>query len=143
MNFRNTKTKTYGTRFNVHGTRRRPLDTAYDGPRSGVSTIILTGIATHVGVESTARDAFERGYQLVFVEDATSSPSAEAHAHSFKMIFSRIGRIRDTGATLGMLGRRCPRAHPERGRRAPLIEPVERETTSERHPHGHDALPIA
>lgn len=71
--------------------------------RRGVSTIVLTGIATHVGVESTARDAFERGYQQVFVEDATSSPSAEAHAHSFKMVFSRIGRIRSTAAALEMI----------------------------------------
>lgn len=72
--------------------------------RRGITTIILTGIATHVGVESTARDAFERGYQQVFVEDATSSPSASAHAHCFSAVFPRMGRVRKTGDVLAMFG---------------------------------------
>src|SRR5262249_27046914 len=37
--------------------------------RRGISTIVLAGIATNFGVESTARDAWERGYGLVVVED--------------------------------------------------------------------------
>jgi nicotinamidase-related amidase len=69
-----------------------------------VSTIVLAGIATHIGVESTARDAFEHGYQQVFVEDATASPSAEAHANSFKFVFPRIGRVRSTEQVLDALG---------------------------------------
>jgi nicotinamidase-related amidase len=72
--------------------------------RRGVSTIVLAGIATHIGVESTARDAFEHGYQQVFVEDATASPSAEAHANSFKFVFPRIGRVRSTEQVLDALG---------------------------------------
>lgn len=72
--------------------------------RRGITTIILTGIATHVGVESTARDAFERGYQQIFVEDATSSPSAPAHAHCFSAVFPRMGRVRKTDDVLAMLG---------------------------------------
>ena len=35
--------------------------------RRGIDTILLAGISTNVGVESTARDAFERGYEQVFV----------------------------------------------------------------------------
>ena len=38
--------------------------------RRGIRTVIMTGIATNFGVESTARDAQERGYQLIFAEDA-------------------------------------------------------------------------
>lgn len=72
--------------------------------RRGVTTIILVGIATHVGVESTARDAFERGYQQIFVEDATSSPSGPAHAHCFSVVFPRMGRVRKTDEVLAMLG---------------------------------------
>lgn len=55
---------------------------------------MLAGIATHIGVESTARDAYERGYDQVFVEDAMASPSAEAHAMTLRSVFPRIGKLR-------------------------------------------------
>ncbi len=64
--------------------------------RRGIRTIVLAGLSTNVGVESTARDAFERGYDQVFVSDAMASPSAEAHANTLKFTFPRMGRIRDT-----------------------------------------------
>src|SRR5206468_3073727 len=64
--------------------------------RRGISTIVLAGISTNVGVESTARDAFERGYEQVFVSDAMASPSAEAHANTLKFTFPRLGRTRAT-----------------------------------------------
>jgi nicotinamidase-related amidase len=62
--------------------------------RRGIRTIILAGIATNIGVESTARAAFDLGYELVFAEDAMSSFSAEAHASSINWIFPRMGRVR-------------------------------------------------
>jgi nicotinamidase-related amidase len=62
--------------------------------RRGIRTIVLTGISTNFGVESTARDAWERGFSLVLVEDATAAFSAEAHAFAFATIFPRIGRVR-------------------------------------------------
>lgn len=71
--------------------------------RRGVRTLVLAGISTHVGVESTARDAYERGYEQVFVSDATAAPSAEAHANTFKFVFPRIGRIRSTEQVLAAL----------------------------------------
>ena len=64
--------------------------------RRGIDTIVLCGIATSIGVESTARFAFEYGYQQIFAEDACSSFSAADHEHTFKTIFSRLGRIRKT-----------------------------------------------
>jgi nicotinamidase-related amidase len=64
--------------------------------RRGVKTIVLAGISTHVGVESTARDAYERGYAQVLVADAMASPSAEALANTLKFVFPRIGLIRST-----------------------------------------------
>jgi nicotinamidase-related amidase len=64
--------------------------------RRGIQTIVLAGLSTNVGVESTARDAFERGYDQVFVADAMASPSAEAHANTLKFTFPRMGRIRNT-----------------------------------------------
>jgi nicotinamidase-related amidase len=62
--------------------------------RRGIRTIVIGGIATNFGVESTARDAFERGYGLVFVEDAMAGLSAEAHSFAISTIFPRIGRVR-------------------------------------------------
>ncbi len=71
--------------------------------RRGIGTIILCGISTNFGVESTARDAFERGYQQVFVEDACSARAAEDHAFVFRTIFPRIGRVRQTEEVLQAL----------------------------------------
>lgn len=71
--------------------------------RRGVGTIILCGISTNVGVESTARDAFERGYQQVFVEDAMAAREAEDHRHTVSTLFPRIGRIRSTDDVLAAL----------------------------------------
>ena len=64
--------------------------------RRAVRTIVLGGIATNFGVESTARDAYERGYAQVFVEDAMTSVTAEAHEFVVKNIFPRIGNVRST-----------------------------------------------
>ena len=72
--------------------------------RRGIRTIVLGGIATNMGVESTARDAFERGYELIFVEDAMSSMTTEWHTFSVTQIFPRIGRVRSTEDLLAALG---------------------------------------
>jgi len=72
--------------------------------RRGVRTIILCGIATNFGVESTARDAWERGYAIVFAEDAMAGLSAEAHQFAVGTIFPRLGRVRPTAAVLGAVG---------------------------------------
>lgn len=72
--------------------------------RRGVDTILLTGVSTNVGVESTARDAFERGYQQVFVEDAMAARDADEHAHTVRTLFSRLGRVRSSAAVLAALG---------------------------------------
>jgi nicotinamidase-related amidase len=71
--------------------------------RRGIDTIVLCGIATNWGVESTARDAFEHGYQQVFVEDAMSARAAEEHAHTVSTLFPRIGRVRSTAEVLAAL----------------------------------------
>jgi nicotinamidase-related amidase len=71
--------------------------------RRGVKTIILCGIATNVGVESTARDAWERNYNLVFAEDAMASATPGGHEFTIKTTFPRIGRVRRTSDILAML----------------------------------------
>lgn len=70
--------------------------------RRGVQTIVLGGIATNIGVESTARQAWEHGYALLIAEDITSGTSAESHAFAFDHIFPRISRIvNSTNLVLG------------------------------------------
>ena len=64
--------------------------------RRGIRTIVIGGIATNFGGESTARDAYERNYALVFVEDAMAGVTAEAHQFAIASIFPRIGRVRST-----------------------------------------------
>ncbi|MFJ7155547.1 isochorismatase family protein [Streptomyces sp. NPDC101118] len=72
--------------------------------RRGVDRIVLAGISTSIGVESTARSAWELGYRLVFAEDATTDLDAASHAHTFTKIFPRIGRVAATDAIVDALG---------------------------------------
>jgi nicotinamidase-related amidase len=62
--------------------------------RRGIDTIVLAGIATNMGVESTARQAFEKDLNVVLIEEAMSSFSAAAHEFAVRSIFPRIGRVR-------------------------------------------------
>ena len=71
--------------------------------RRGVRSIVLAGIATSIGVESTGRFAWELGYDVVFVEDASSNGDGAMHENSFKKVFPRIGRVRSTAAVLAAL----------------------------------------
>jgi nicotinamidase-related amidase len=66
--------------------------------RRGVHTIVLGGIATNIGVESTARSAAEHGYELVIAEDLCSSLSAEMHAFSVTHILPRLARVTQSDA---------------------------------------------
>jgi len=71
--------------------------------RRGMKTIVLCGIATNYGVESTARFAYEYGYQQIFAEDAMASMSAEMHAASVNFVLKRLGRVRSTEEILSAL----------------------------------------
>ncbi|MFY9779126.1 MAG: hydrolase [Candidatus Baltobacteraceae bacterium] len=64
--------------------------------RRGVTNIVLAGIATSIGVESTARDAWERAYNLAFAADAMTDMNASAHARALELIFPRLGEIGTT-----------------------------------------------
>jgi nicotinamidase-related amidase len=64
--------------------------------RRGITTIVLCGIATNMGVESTARFAAEYGYQQIFAEDAMSAMSGEEHTFTVTKTLPRIGLVRKT-----------------------------------------------
>ncbi len=74
----------FGTDLDVHLRRR------------GIRTLLLAGISTNVGVEATARTAFEHGYHAVFAEDAMSARNADLHEHAVHRFFPTIGRVRST-----------------------------------------------
>jgi nicotinamidase-related amidase len=59
----------------------------------GVTTVVFGGIATNLGVESTARAAGDLGYDLVFVEDAMSALTQAEHEASVKLDFPRLGAV--------------------------------------------------
>ena len=59
--------------------------------RRNITQIVLAGISTRIGVETTARQAAERGYNISFALDAMRDSAPEAHDNSIKYIFPRIG----------------------------------------------------
>jgi nicotinamidase-related amidase len=62
----------------------------------GVTQVVLSGISTSLGVESTARQAFESGYNVTLAIDAMTDTNADAHHNSITRIFPRLG---ETGST--------------------------------------------
>jgi nicotinamidase-related amidase len=62
----------------------------------GVTQIVLAGISTSAGVESTARSASDYGYHVVLATDAMSDPDAESHRHSVERVFPKLGETATT-----------------------------------------------
>ncbi|MEV7419581.1 isochorismatase family protein [Streptomyces sp. NPDC089919] len=61
-----------------------------------VDTVVMAGLVTTLGVESTARAAADHGYDVEFVEDAMSGLTAEEHAFAVHHTFPRFGEVRTT-----------------------------------------------
>jgi nicotinamidase-related amidase len=71
--------------------------------RRGITQIVLTGVATSIGVESTARAAFEHGYHVTLATDAMTDLNPEAHTNSIERIFPRLGESGTTAEVLHLL----------------------------------------
>jgi nicotinamidase-related amidase len=71
----------------------------------GATQVVLAGIATSIGVESTARSAYEHGYHVVLVTDAMTDRDPAAHDNSVERIFPKLGETATTGEILDMLER--------------------------------------
>jgi nicotinamidase-related amidase len=69
----------------------------------GVTGIVLTGVATSIGVESTARSAQEHGYNVTLATDAMTDMNQEAHDNSISKIFPRLGETGTTDEILNLL----------------------------------------
>ncbi|WP_404714140.1 isochorismatase family protein [Sphingomonas sp. MMS24-J13] len=62
----------------------------------GVTQVVIAGIATGTGVEATARQAYEQGFNVTLAIDAMTDMRPEAHDYSISKVFPRLG---ETGAT--------------------------------------------
>ncbi|NEC08590.1 isochorismatase family protein [Streptomyces sp. SID7909] len=72
--------------------------------RRGVTQVVVAGIATSIGVESTARSAHEHGYHVTLATDAMTDMSGEAHDNSLQRIFPRLGETGTTDEIVKLLG---------------------------------------
>jgi nicotinamidase-related amidase len=69
----------------------------------GVTQIVLTGVATSAGVESTARSAHDLGYHVTLVVDAMTDRDSASHTHCVEKIFPRLGETAKTEDVLKLL----------------------------------------
>ena len=68
-----------------------------------MTQVVVVGIATTMGVESTARAAHEHGYDVVLAIDAMTDFTAEAHDNSVQRIFPALGETGTTDDILALL----------------------------------------
>ena len=69
----------------------------------GVTQVVVIGVATSIGVESTARYAYELGYNVAIATDALADMRPEAHANSLARIFPRLGQTGTTQEIIDLL----------------------------------------
>jgi nicotinamidase-related amidase len=69
----------------------------------GVTQVVVAGIATAIGVESTARQAYEAGFNVALPIDAMTDLKAETHENSVRHIFPRLGETGTTEDIIGLL----------------------------------------
>jgi len=69
----------------------------------GVTQVVVAGIATAIGVESTARQAYEAGFNVTLAIDAMTDFKTETHENSVRHIFPRLGETGTTEEIIGLL----------------------------------------
>ena len=69
----------------------------------GVTQVVIAGVATSFGVESTARDAYDRGYHVTIAADATTDPTPEGHRNSLDRVFPVLGQTGSTAEIISLL----------------------------------------
>jgi len=70
-----------------------------------VTQVVIAGIATSIGVESTARNAHEFGFNVALAVDAMTDRNADAHVNSITRIFPRLGETATTQEIIDLLER--------------------------------------
>jgi nicotinamidase-related amidase len=74
----------------------------------GVTQVVIVGISTSAGVESTARFAHELGFNVALAVDAMTDMSLDAHTNSITRIFPRLGETGTSGEIIKLLERTHP-----------------------------------
>ena len=69
----------------------------------GVTQVVTTGVVTSVGVEATARQAYEQGFNVTLALDAMTDLSEEAHEYSIRNVFPRLGETGSTQKIISLL----------------------------------------
>lgn len=72
----------------------------------GVTQVVVVGVATGTGVEATARQAYELGFNVTLAVDAMTDMRAEAHAYSLSHVFPRLGETGTTQEIIDLLAKR-------------------------------------
>ena len=72
----------------------------------GVTQVVIAGVATSMGVEATARQAHELGFNVSLATDAMTDMDAELHASSITKLFPRLGETGTTRAIIDLLSSR-------------------------------------
>jgi nicotinamidase-related amidase len=71
----------------------------------GVTQVVVTGVATGTGVESTARQAYEAGFNVTLATDAMTDSRPDAHDYSIANVFPRLGETGSTQSVIDLLER--------------------------------------
>ena len=72
----------------------------------GVTQVVLAGVATGTGVEATARQAYEHGFNVTLAVDAMTDTRPESHAYSLSHVFPRLGETGTTQEIIDLLAKR-------------------------------------
>ena len=71
----------------------------------GVTQVVITGVATSVGVEATARQAYELGFNVTLAIDAMTDRELEAHDYSISHVFPRLGETGTAAEIIALIER--------------------------------------
>ncbi len=72
-----------------------------------VTQVVVVGVATSIGVESTARQAYELGFNVTLAVDAMKDLNGDAHSNSVARIFPRLGETGTTQEIIGLLEKKA------------------------------------
>ncbi|TPG25572.1 isochorismatase family protein [Mycolicibacterium hodleri] len=81
--------------------------------RRRCDTVVICGVATNLGVEATARGAFDLDYHVVIAADACASVAPGLHDFAVRNILPRIARVRETTDILEAIGTPFPVKQPQ------------------------------
>ena len=93
----------------IHIVKRTPGAFANTGLKDklnalGVTQVVVTGVSTSNGVDSTARQAYELGYNVTLPTDAMMDANPETHATTIAAVFPRIAETGSTDDVLTLIG---------------------------------------